>query len=241
MVEMGESEMAGVSGQGPITFTLNAISAFNTAIIDPFTPGAPYIPTTIGTSTASAVNGAIGNLIDFHLLPITGPSSAVSGFNGEVIDNSSDLGAGVADFAFMTPFRLLDLASQGKSTALDYLLFPISAPLDIASNVFSTVQDTVVGKTTAFIFAPFNLAMGPVNRVVGGVKGRIGATVDGAGYAFTEVGGALITGAFASASQGAADHGLGFTSRVFGRIAQAQAGLTNERLTALAKPYGLTP
>jgi hypothetical protein len=265
MVEMGDTELSGVSGEGLVTNLIDvltpgpvipAVTALPattvefcdglgtcTTTFNPAVPGSaattgPFIGKTIAKDIGGAAGDATKNVIGFHLLPLTGPSSAVGAFNGEVIDNSKDLGSGVADFAFMTPFRLLDLASQGKSTALDYLLFPISAPLDIASNVFSTVQDTVVGKTTAFIFAPFNLAMGPVNRVVGGAKGRVGATVDGAAYAFTEVGGGLITGAFASASQGAANNGLGFTSRVFGRIAQAQAGLTTNRLSALSGKYG---
>ncbi len=108
----------------------------------------------------------------------------------------------------MGPFRVLDLAAQGKSTALDFLFFPISAPLDIAGNFFDTLNDGVVGTSSRILTAPLNAVFGPVNRYVDGVTGRFEATVDGAAYAFTEVKGALIAGAFASASQGAANNGL---------------------------------
>lgn len=70
---------------------------------------------------------------------------------------------------------------------------------------------------------------GPVNRAVDGVTGRAQATVDGVAYAL------------AGASQAAGANGLNFTSRVFGRIAQAQAGLTKNRLTSLAGTYGYKP
>ncbi len=79
---------------------------------------------------------------------------------------------------------------------------------------------------------------GPVNRYVDGVTGRAQATVDGVAYAVTEVKGALITNAFASASASADANGLGFTSRVFGRVAQAQAGRTAMRLDTLAARNG---
>lgn len=49
---------------------------------------------------------------------------------------------------------------------------------------------------------------------------------------------ALITNAFASASASADANGLGFTSRVFGRVAQAQAGRTAMRLDTLEARNG---
>ena len=138
----------------------------------------------------------------------------------------------------MGPFRALDLAAQGKSTALDFLFFPISAPLDVAGNVFDALNDGVVFTASRILTAPLNAVFGPVNRYVDGVTGRFEATVDGAAYAAIEVKGALITNAFAGASAAAGDSGLAFTSRVFGRIAQAQAGLTTNRLDAIAGKYG---
>jgi hypothetical protein len=86
--------------------------------------------------------------------------------------------------------------------------------------------------------APVNFVFNPLDRALAGVTGRFEATVDGAAYAVTEVKGALIAGAFASASQGASNNGLDFTARVFGRISQAQAGLTANRLADLSGKYG---
>ena len=267
MVEMTETQMADVNGQGIIGDTFGAVFG---ALIDPlFDSGSStsntlvsfvdtnangvldageeatyvvstssdgnYIPATIG----GAVGDGIGSILGFKLLPLTGPTSTLGAFNGRVLDNASDVGTGVADIAFMGPFRVLDLAAQGKSTALDFLFFPISAPLDVAGNVFGALNNGVVGTASRILTAPLNAVFGPVNRYVDGVTGRAEATVDGAAYAFTEVKGALIAGAFASASQGAANNGLAFTSRVFGRIAQAQAGLTTQRLDSLAGKYGL--
>lgn len=138
----------------------------------------------------------------------------------------------------MGPIRVLNLVGQGKSTALDFLFFPISAPLDVAGNVFGALNDGVVGTASRILTAPLNAVFGPVNRYVDGVTGRFEATVDGAAYAVTEVKGALISNAFAGASQAAGQNGLTFTSRVFGRIAQAQSGLTTQRLDSLAGKYG---
>jgi len=239
MTEMADTEMSGVSGQGPITFTINTINAIGGAIISPFNPASSnYVPTVVGTQATSAVGTAVGNTVGFHLLPFTGPFTALGGFNDQVLDNSDDFGRGVADIAFAGPFRVLGLADQGVNTALDFLFLPVSAPLDIAGNFFDALNDGVVGTSSRILTAPLNAVFGPVNRYVDGVTGRFEATVDGAAYAFTEVKGALIAGAFASASQGAANNGLDFTARVFGRISQAQAGLTNNRLSALADKYG---
>jgi hypothetical protein len=245
MTEMADVEMSDVSGQaivGPITFAVDTLVGVGTTLTDPFNNTSPaYIPGKVATATGTAVNTAIGHLIDFHLLPFNAPSSALGAFNGRVIDNSKAVGKDVADIAFMGPFRVLDLIGQGKSTALDYLFLPVSAPLDIIGNVFDSLNSSIVGTSTKILTAPINAVFKPVNRVVDGVTGRAKATVDGVAYSITEVNGALITGLFASASQGAANNGLNFTSRVFGRIAQAQAGLTKNRLTSLAGTYGYKP
>ncbi len=268
MVEMTDTQMADVNGQGLIGNTFGAVFG---ALIDPFvltpstpsTPGYQYncglscptgipnnstitVPAKAGTSDANylpatiggAVANGIGTGIGFGLLPLTGPTNALGAFNGRVLDNASDVGTGVADIAFMGPFRVLDLVGQGKSTALDFLFFPISAPLDVAGNVFGALNNGVVGTASRILTAPLNAVFGPVNRYVDGVTGRAEATVDGAAYAFTEVKGALITNAFAGASAAAGNNGLNVTSRVFGRIAQAQAGLTTQRLDSLAGKYG---
>lgn len=258
MVEMAETEMAGVAGQGPIANLIDVLTpgpgtpgaeAYQVEVCNMGTCTTTFYPADPGSSDAfigTTIAGAIGetagnatqNAIGFGLLPFTGPISALGAFNGRVLDNASDVGTGVADIAFMGPFRVLDLAAQGKSTALDFLFFPISAPLDVAGNVFGALNNGVVGTSSRILTAPLNAVFGPVNRYVDGVTGRFEATVDGAAYAFTEVKGALIAGAFASASQGAANNGLGFTSRVFGRISQAQAGLTANRLADLSGKYG---
>ncbi|MGK2926323.1 MAG: hypothetical protein ACSLE2_11955 [Lysobacterales bacterium] len=247
MVEMTETQMADVSGQAAIA-GLRWAPFVPTDVLPFFVDGdginltPAFNPANIFNTSFNAAFTAVGDagnqIIDFHLLPLTGPTSGLFGFNDQVIDNSEDFGRGVADIAFMGPFRVLDLAAQGKSTALDFLFFPISAPLDIAGNFFGALNDGVVGTSSRILTAPLNAVFGPVNRYVDGVTGRFEATVDGAAYAVTEVKGALIAGAFASASQGAANNGLNFTSRVFGRISQAQAGLTANRLADLSGKYG---
>ncbi|MGK2925634.1 MAG: hypothetical protein ACSLE2_08425, partial [Lysobacterales bacterium] len=202
MVEMAESEMAGVNGQGLVTgFISGALG-----VADPFPiPGFTFVGENLGAASAVAAGDAFGDgvgaTLGFGFLPFTGPISALAGFNGRILGNSADFGEGVADIAFYGPFSALDLASR-------------------------------------IVSIPFNAVFGPVNRYVDGVTGRAQATVDGAAYAFTEVKGALITNAFAGASQAAANNDLNFTARVFGRISQAQAGLTTQRLEGLAGNYG---
>ena len=247
MTEMTDTAMSDVSGQGAIA-GLRWAPFVPTDVLPFFVDGdginlAPvFNPGNIFNTSFNAAFGAVGDagnaVIDFHLLPLTGPTSGLLGFNDQVLDNSEVLGRGVADIGFAGPFRVLNLADQGVNTALDFLFLPISAPLDVAGNFFDTLNDGVVGTTSRILTAPLNAVFGPVNRYVDGVTGRFEATVDGAAYAFTEVKGALIAGAFASASQGASNNGLDFTARVFGRISQAQTGLTNNRLADLAGKYG---
>jgi len=223
MVEMAETELSGVSGEGIFT----AIG---------FSPLSPINVTYNGDPIPFFIDGT--PIFVPGLNPNFLPLNAATSTRDQLVDNAEDFGEGVADIAFMGPFRVLDLAAQGKSTALDFLFFPISAPLDIAGNFFDALNDGVVGTSSRILTAPLNAVFGPVNRYVDGVTGRFEATVDGAAYAFTEVKGALIAGAFASASQGASNNGLDFTSRVFGRISQAQAGLTANRLADLSGKYG---
>jgi len=214
MVEMTETQMADVNGQGLVTGFITG--AFG--LPDPFpVPGFTNIGQTLGLASGP----------DF-----------VDGFSDGVGDVGASLGSDVASVALMGPFRALGLIGQGKSTALDFLFFPISAPLDVAGNVFGALDNGVVGTSSRILTAPLNAVFGPINRYVDGVTGRFEATVDGAAYAVTEVKGALITNAFAGASAAAGQNGLNFTSRVFGRISQAQAGLTTNRLTALSGKYG---
>lgn len=235
MVEMAETEMAAVNGQGIIGDAAGAVFG---ALIDPFTPsssGTPAYTYNCGTTCPAGVpdNSTItvpAKGGDSNYLPDT--------IGGIVGDASADFGAGVAEIALQGPFRALGLIGQAKGTALDFLFFPISAPLDVAGNVFGALNDGVVGTASRILTAPLNAVFGPVNRYVDGVTGRFEATVDGAAYAVTEVKGALIAGAFASASQGASNNGLDFTARVFGRISQAQAGLTANRLADLSGKYG---
>ena len=261
MVEMADTELADVNGQGLISNLIDVLTpgpgtpggpgnpisyqdTNNDGIIDSVTYGykPPVADKFIGTTIAGAIGSTAADgteaAIGFHLLPFSGPISALGAFNGRIIDNSGAFGEGVADIAFMGPFRALDLVAQGKGTALDFLFFPISAPLDVAGNVFTNLNNSVVGTGTKILTAPINAVFGPVNRYVNGVTGRFEATVDGAAFAATEVKGALITNAFAGASAAAGNNGLNFTSRVFGRIAQAQAGLTANRLDSLAGKYG---
>lgn len=202
MVEMTETQMADVNGQGLVTGFISGLFGAP----DPYPiPGFTFVGQSFGAATAGAAGDAFVDGVDakvgFGFLPFTGPISALVGFNDQILDNSADFGEGVADIVFYGPFSALDLAAK-------------------------------------ILTAPVNFVFGPVNRYVDGVTGRAQATVDGAAYAFTEVKGALITSAFASASDAAGSNGLNFTSRVFGRIAQAQAGLTTQRLDNLAGTYG---
>ena len=172
------------------------------------------------------------------LLPITLPLAVINGFTTGAQANAGALGAGTANVAFAPLFRPLNLAGQAVDTALDFLFLPISAPLDVSANVFAALEDGLVGTATAILTAPINAAFGPVNRAVGGVTGRAQATVDGVAYALLEVTGPLVTNAFVGASMAAGANGFGFTSRVFGRVAQAQAGRTAMRLDALETRNG---
>lgn len=202
MAEMAETEMASINGQGLVTGFVSAVRGNP----DPFPiPGFTFVGQSLGGATADAAGNAFDAGVDakvgFAFLPFTGPLATLAGFNGQILENSAELGEGLADAAFYGPFSALDLV-------------------------------------TRVVSIPFNAVFGPANRYVDGVTGRAQATVDGAAYAVTEVKGALITGAFSSASQSASNNGLDFTGRVFGRIAQAQAGLTNQRLETLAGNYG---
>ena len=252
MTEMADTDLSSVSGQGVIT-GLRWAPFVPTDVLPFFVDGdginlmPVFNPGNIFNTSFGAAVGAVGDagnaVIDFHLLPLTGPTAGLNGFIGApgkagVLGNATAVGEGVADIAFAPIFRPLALADQGVNTALDFLFFPISAPLDVAGNVFGALNDGVVGTTSRILTAPLNAVFGPVNRYVDGVTGRFEATVDGAAYAVTEVKGALITNAFAGASQAAGQIGLNFTSRVFGRIAQAQSGLTTQRLDSLAGKYG---
>lgn len=190
------------------------------------------------TTTTNEVSTAALLSSNPLLLPITGPLAVLNGFTSGVLDNAGGLGASAANILFMPLFRPLILAGQGVDTALDFLFFPISAPLDVVGNVFGALDDGVVGTATAILTAPINAVFGPVNRMVDGVTGRAQATVDGVAYALIEVTGPRITNVFAGASQAASANGLNFNARVFGRIAQAQAGRTAMRLDALETRNG---
>jgi hypothetical protein len=193
---------------------------------------------TFNNTTTVTGGASVPNNLNPLLLPITAPLAILDGFTSGVLENAGGLGASTANILFAPLFRPLILAGQGVDTALDLLFFPISAPLDIAAGVFDALEESVVGSATAILTAPLNAVFGPLNRAVDGVTGRAQATVDGVAYAVTEIKGALITNAFASASASAGANGLGFTSRVFGRVAQAQAGRTAMRLDTLAARNG---
>lgn len=190
------------------------------------------------TTTTNEVSTAALLSSNPLLLPITLPLAVINGFTSGALTNAGALGAGTANVAFAPLFRPLNLAGQAVDTVLDFLFLPISAPLDTAGNVFSALDDGVVGTATAILTAPINAVFGPVNRMVDGVTGRAQATVDGVAYALIEVTGPRISNAFAGASQAASANGLNFNARVFGRIAQAQAGRTAMRLDALETRNG---
>lgn len=87
MVEMTETQMADVSGQG----VLSAI-AFNSFVpVDVF-------PTFIDGDGFGLVN------------PNFQPLVAAGATNAQLVNNAGDFGAGVADIAFQGPFRVLNLA-----------------------------------------------------------------------------------------------------------------------------------
>jgi hypothetical protein len=172
------------------------------------------------------------------LLPFSIPLAVLGGFNSTVLANAGGLGAETANILFAPLYRPLSLAEQGVNTALDYVFFPISAPLDVASQTFDTIHSTVVDTATQVLTAPLNAVFGPIIRAVDSVTGRAQATVDGVAYAITEVNGPRISNAFAGASQAASANGLDFNALVFARIAQAQAGRTAMRLDTLAARNG---
>ena len=213
LIRIADSELSAVSGQ----LTVNIDASTNA--------------TTTATTAALISSNPL-------LLPITLPLAAINGVTNGALYNASVFGAGVANILAAPLFRPLVLADQGVSTALDFLFLPISAPLDIAGNVFATLEGGAVGTATAILTAPLNALFGPASRVIDGTTGRAQATVDGIAYALIEVTGPRIANAFAAASVASGDNGLNFTSRVFGRIAQAQAGRTAMRLDALEARNG---
>lgn len=211
LVRIADSELSAVSGQ--LTVNIDAST------------------TTTATTAALLSSNPL-------LLPITLPLAAINGFTNGALNDASAFGAGVANLLAAPLFRPLVLADQGVGTALDFLFLPISAPLDIAGTVFAALEDGAVGTATAILTAPLDALFGPASRVIDGATGRAQATVDGIAYALIEVTGPRIANAFAAVSMASGDNGLVFTSRVFGRIAQAQAGRTAMRLDALEARNG---
>ena len=113
MVEMAESEMADVNGQGLVTgFISGALG-----VADPFpVPGFTFVGQSFGAATAGTAVGTFNNgvaaKVDFAFLPFTGPIEAVSSFNARVGTNAGTVGTNIANIAFQGPFRVLDLAAQ---------------------------------------------------------------------------------------------------------------------------------
>lgn len=181
------------------------------------------------------ISGALGNPDPYPIPGFTfvgqtlGAASA--GAAGDAFDDGVEATVGFAFLPFNGPInalfgfneQIIDNSVELGEGLADVAFYGPFRALDLFGSILA---------------APVNFVFNPLDRALAGVTGRFGATVDGAAYAVTEVKGALITGAFSSASQGAANNGLDFTSRVFGRIAQAQAGLTNQRLETLAGNYG---
>ncbi len=224
MTEMADADLAGVAGQGPIQFSINIVTGVAEALVSPFNPVNPnYIPGVIGDAAADAVGEAVAGGVGAGASFFTLPFRIVGNTVGQVLSVPVDAAGAVTETALL-PFT-----------------GPIAGLLGFNGRVFDNFEEQGeygADTLTNILFSPLNFVLNPINRYVEGVNGRFEATVDGAAYAFTEVKGALIAGAFASASQGASNNGLDFTARVFGRISQAQTGLTNNRLADLAGKYG---
>ncbi len=234
MNKIDNAELSEVSGQFSIAYDNQKTVSPSLSIT---LPNASLVGVSNGAPTGNDAPTETHNPNPL-LLPITIPLAVLGGFNSGVLANAGGLGAETANILFAPLFRPLTLAEQGVNTALDYVFFPISAPLDVASQTFATIHNTVVDTATQVLTAPFNAVFGPIARAVDGATGRAQATVDGVAYALTEVTGPRISNAFAGASQTASANGLDFNARVFGRIAQAQAGLTATRLNDLSSKYG---
>lgn len=224
MTEMAETELAGVAGQGPIQFSINIVAGVAEALVSPFDPAnANYIPGVIGDAASEAVGNAVAGGVGAGASFFTLPFRIVGNTVGQVLSVPVDAAGAVTETALL-PFT-----------------GPIAGLLGFNGRIFDNFEDQgeyAADTLTNILFSPFNFVLNPINRYVEGVNGRFEATVDGAAYAVTEVKGALISNAFAGASQAAGQNGLTFTSRVFGRIAQAQSGLTTQRLDSLAGKYG---
>ncbi|HXF08008.1 MAG TPA: hypothetical protein VNK45_05735 [Candidatus Acidoferrales bacterium] len=224
MTEMADTELAGVAGQGPIA-----------NLIDVLTPG-PGTPGGQGNPISYIDTDNDGDIDQVTYAYDPGSpdkfiGTTIAGAIGETAGDATQNAIGFGLLPFTGPIsalgafngRVLDNASDVGTGVADIAFYGPFRALELAGNILA---------------APVNFVFNPLDRALAGVTGRFEATVDGAAYAFTEVKGALIAGAFASASQGAANNGLDFTARVLGRISQAQAGLTNNRLSALADKYG---
>ena len=201
MVEMAETELSDVNGQGIISDSVAAVfgaltdplfqdpTVTNLGSIKTFTDAnnngifdagdtvltrndavtvkdGNYLPATIGGAVGGAINNGIGNGIGFGLLPFTGPITALGNFNSQILGNSATAGKQIGDIAFAPIFKPIALAKQGVDTALNYAFFPISAPLKVAENVFTNLNNGVVGTSTRILTAPINAVINPVNRVL---------------------------------------------------------------------------
>jgi len=125
-----------------------------------------YLPGTVGKAVGGAVNSGIDAGIGFHLLPFTGPINALGAFNSRTLSNAGSAGQQIADIAFAPIFKPIALAKQGVDTGLNYAFFPISAPLNVAGNVFTNLNNSVVGTGTRILTAPINAVFKPVNRAL---------------------------------------------------------------------------
>lgn len=210
MAEMTETQMAEVSGQAAI-FGLR---------------WAPFVPTDV---LPFFVDGD-----GINLTPVFNPDNIFNTSFDAAFGVAGDAGDAAIEFSLL-PFtgpinavfgfneQVIDNSVDFGEGVADIAFYGPFRALDLAANILA---------------APVNFVFNPLDRYVDGVTGRFEAVVDGAAYAAIEVKGALITNAFAGASAAAGDSGLAFTSRVFGRIAQAQAGLTANRLADLSGKYG---
>ena len=259
MTEMAETEMADVNGQGPIAFGLTIAGEIAGALVDPFTNDASSDSFQQISFVDTNNNGVLdaGESATYALVP--GSSDAgfipnvIGGAVSDSVGNAVGGAVGTAGSIFTLPFRIfgqtvgqvlsvpVDAAGAVTETALLPFTGPIGGLLSFNGRIldnFGTAGEDTADTVSNILFSPLYFVLNPVNRYVDGVNGRFEATVDGAAYAVTEVKGALISNAFAGASQAAGQNGLTFTSRVFGRIAQAQSGLTTQRLDSLAGKYG---
>lgn len=245
MVEMAETEMADVSGQGIVSFQRWAPFVFTD--VKPFwVDGTPinltpvFNPGNIFNTTYGAANtavGAAGNAaIGTALLPITAPTNALVNFNSRAISNAGGLGTQSADIVFKGPFAILNAIGTGADT----LLLPLTGPTALVAgfNTRAIANFTATGQSVAdtavrLVTTPVRAVINPINGAMDDAAALGKGLVSGA--RFSAVG--AIGGATTRVLAGAAEQ---TNSRFIANLAYASDQARVQQQAKIGATLGVT-